>query len=48
MMDGNNQLVCPECDFRFEVIWQLDAMCIMGEQVICYCPRCGEELPEYD
>lgn len=40
------EIECPECEFRFSVIWHNNAEAIAGLRQVCFCPRCGEELPE--
>ncbi len=47
--DEPEELQCPDCDFRFSVVWQLDfersSQCLKdGDTVINYCPFCGEEM----
>jgi uncharacterized Zn-finger protein len=48
--DDTDEFTCPDCDFRFSVIWAMDyerSLLQVGEQVIRHCPYCGEELPAH-
>jgi DNA-directed RNA polymerase subunit RPC12/RpoP len=47
MDDEPEEMTCPDCDFRFSVIWSLNAEIAglpEGTRVIEYCPHCGAEL----
>lgn len=50
-MDDLPEFICPDCDFRFSVIWSNDfersLMGKAGESVLNYCPSCGENF-NYD
>jgi uncharacterized paraquat-inducible protein A len=39
-MEDDTEILCPECDARFEVIWSYnpDILCVE------FCPFCGEQL----
>ncbi len=43
---------CPECDFRFQVIFCADAYTVAankrGERIVKCCPRCGADLYDGD
>lgn len=41
-MDDLPEIVCPECDLHFTVIWSNDGLGPAAE----YCPRCGAPMPE--
>lgn len=46
--DDMEEFECPECNLRFNVIWQNDYLrshqMRIGETIIDYCPACGEYL----
>jgi hypothetical protein len=44
--DDMEDFECPCCGFKFNVIWQVDAMTAVYGKQVEFCPRCGEYLED--
>ena len=42
-MTNDTLYTCPDCGFRFGVIWCRDASSEMYDSQIGFCPRCGDD-----